>query len=186
VRGADEDILPDSRLGVRTAPLLLLSRPDVCADLRLDPGQTTDAEAMRRTLYAKARALKGTTGEAAVSARRAIDEQQNRWLETHLSEGQRRRLAQVDLQWEGPAALVSRPALAETLGLSRAQREALRQAIAESRQRPTNGAASRSGEKALARRTLEVLTTAQRDRWRLLLGEPFTPRIAGMQPNAPR
>ena len=37
-------MLPDDRLGVRTAPVLLLSRPDVRADLRLSPGQAEAAE----------------------------------------------------------------------------------------------------------------------------------------------
>ncbi len=47
--------LPDERLGIRTAPLLLLSRPDVRADLALDPSQTTAALKAISDLHAKAR-----------------------------------------------------------------------------------------------------------------------------------
>ena len=38
---AGEWTLPDSRQGVRTAPLLLLSRPDVQAELHLDQSQSS-------------------------------------------------------------------------------------------------------------------------------------------------
>src|SRR4051794_11395527 len=73
--------LPDSRHGVRTAPLLLLTRPDVRADLRLDASQTGAAEEAIRGLYAKAQAIKGMKDEKAVAARRAIDLEQQKWLE---------------------------------------------------------------------------------------------------------
>ena len=66
--------LPDERLGVRTAPLLLLSRPDVCADLGLSARQVDDAEAAISDLYVRAAALKGQVGQPAVAARKAIDE----------------------------------------------------------------------------------------------------------------
>ena len=49
--GADEPPLPDSRLGVRTAPLLLLSRPDVRADLGLNSEQTLSAQRTITALY---------------------------------------------------------------------------------------------------------------------------------------
>ena len=41
--GDDVPVLADDRLGTRTAPLLLLTRPDVQADLKLTPEQVASA-----------------------------------------------------------------------------------------------------------------------------------------------
>src|SRR4051794_35436029 len=67
------DALPDNRLGVRTAPLLLLSRPDVQADLKLSRTQIDDAAEAIRRLQAQAATLRGMTGKKALEARAAID-----------------------------------------------------------------------------------------------------------------
>src|SRR4029079_250908 len=71
--GAEPPPLPDSRLGVRTAPLLLLSRPDVQADLGLTPEQTSSAQRTITALYVQATALKGRPDAEVLAARRAID-----------------------------------------------------------------------------------------------------------------
>ena len=44
-----EWVLPDNRIGIRTAPLLLLSRPDVQADLQLQRSQILGATATPST-----------------------------------------------------------------------------------------------------------------------------------------
>src|ERR687890_537081 len=77
----DDAPLPDSRLGIRTVPLLLLSRPDVRADLGLNPAQTAEARCAISELHAKAAALGGKAGAEAIAARRAIDDEQRRRLE---------------------------------------------------------------------------------------------------------
>ena len=115
---AGEWSLPDSRMGIRTAPLLLLTRPDVQADVGLEPSQ---ADALHKTineLSQRAQALRGKTGGEVVAERRAIDDAQAQWLTTNLSEQQLRRLSQIDLQWEGSSALVSRPSVADMLKLN--------------------------------------------------------------------
>jgi hypothetical protein len=165
--------LPDSLIGRATAPLLLLSRHDVQTDLAMSTEQVQEAEREITALYLKASALKGQKGEQVVAARRAIDEEQQRWLEERLSETQRKRLVQVDLQWEGPAALVTRPALAELIGLSAEQHAALKQAVDESRRQRAGGTAVREVLSKLARQTLELLTPPQRERWKAMLGRPF-------------
>jgi hypothetical protein len=180
---AGEGALPDSRLGIRTVPLLLLSRADVRADLRLDETQTADALAAIGQMYAKASRLKGMKGDAAVEARRAIDSEQERWLLSHLSDGQRSRLVQIDLQWEGPSALVTRPTVADILALSPEQRAALTQAVIDCIRKRQQGTFQQADERALTRKALETLSKDQRERWMELLGRPFVPQLAATASN---
>src|SRR4051812_7930482 len=126
-----EWMLPDSRVGVRTAPLLLLSRPDVQVDLRLEPGQVSDAQRMIDDLTKRAASLRGKSGAAVLAERRAIDEAQVDWLSKSLTGNQLIRLRQIELQWEGASAMLSRPTVAEYLKLSSDQRQALVQMISE-------------------------------------------------------
>ena len=182
----DEAPLPDSRLGIRTVPLLLLSRPDVRADLGLNPAQTAEAQRAISELYAKAAALRGKTGAEAIAARRAIDEEQRRRLEALLSPEQQDRLVQIDLQWEGPSALISRKMVAESLNLDDRQRATLAQAVSD-RDRRRAQAPDRAGdERQLAEQALAILTEPQRARWRAMLGRPLAiPQLAGPKAAGP-
>jgi len=182
---SESEPLPDSRLGIRTAPLLLLSRQDVQADLRLSQTQIEAAEVAIKDLYVKASALRGVTGDQALAARRAIDEQQRQWIDTQLSETQRTRIIQIDLQWEGPTALVSRPAVTEMLELTAEQLSTLKKAVTDFRQRRAQGGRSHEVEAELARQTLATLTETQRTRWKAMLGHPFQPQLTKADPAAP-
>jgi len=181
---AEELECPLSRLGVRTAPLLLLTRADVRADVGLTPEQSEAAERTLKQLQAKAAELRGKSGREVVSARRAIDEAQERWVETELKPEQRARLTQIDLQWEGPMALITRPMLADTLGLSSEQRTALANALTE--QKSHKGETERADARALAQKALAVLTPEQRSRWKALLGRAYVPQPVGGNEHAPR
>jgi hypothetical protein len=176
----DDAPLPDSRLGIRTVPLLLLSRPDVRADLGLNSAQAAEARRAISELHAKAASLRGKTGAEAIAARRAIDEEQRRRLEALLSPEQQDRLVQIDLQWEGPSALISRKMVAESLNLDDRQRATLAQAVSD-RDRRRAQAPDRGGdERQLAEQALAVLTEPQRARWKAMLGRPLTiPQLAG-------
>lgn len=173
--------LPDARLGIRTAPILLLSRPDVRADLGLSPTLSGEAERALSDLYVRAAALRGERGVQAVAGRRAVDEAQRAWFETHLTPDQRSRLVQIDLQWEGPSSLVSRAVVADTLELTPDQRAALLQAVAARNAARGRQTSSQADEQALARRSLALLSEPQRERWRAMLGRPFVPRLAAAQ-----
>ena len=88
-----------------------------------------------------------------------------------------RRIDQIDLQWEGPSALVTRGVLAEELGLTPPQKAAIEAAIArrnELRRRPEQ---AREAERELARTALAALDPARRERWRAMLGRPFVPEV---------
>ena len=175
--------LPDDRLGVRTAPILLLSRPDVRADLGLNPRLAEEAEMALSDLYVRAAALKGKSGAQAVAARQAIDDAQRRWFQSELTLQQRNRLVQIDLQWEGPSALVSRPVVADTLDLSPDQRAALADAVKKRREARSRPGPAQADEPALTRQALAVLTPSQRELWRSMLGQPFVPRLASAKPD---
>jgi hypothetical protein len=182
----DDAPLPDSRLGIRTVPLLLLSRPDVRADLGLNPEQSAQALRAISELHAKAAALRGKTGSEAIAARRAIDEEQRRRLEAMLSPEQQDRLVQIDLQWEGPSALISRKMVAESLNLDDRQRATLAQAISDCNRRRAQVAGGAGEERQLAEQALAILTEPQRARWRAMLGRPLViPQVAGPKAAGP-
>lgn len=187
-------VLPDSRLGVRTAPLLLISRPDIQADLKLDPALAAEAMRLLTDLRRQAASVRGQSGPEALKVRRAIDEAQTRWLQVRLTAEQRSRLEQVDLQWEGPAALLTRSRVADSLGLTDPQRAALSQAIVAKRSAQAEDRAPRERERILAEQALGVLTEDQRERWKAMLGTPLAiqpvaePAVAdrsGVRPEAP-
>jgi hypothetical protein len=183
---ADEPEYPASRLGVRTAPLLLLSRADVRSELGLTAEQTASAKRTIRDLHVRAQALRGMSGPEIVAARGAIDQAMQEWIDTHLSAEQRTRLAQIDLQWEGPAALDSRPALADALALSPAQRRALTQAVTDRERRRRHQDPKPDDERLLAQRALAILAPEQQERWKAMLGRPFVPQVAGAKEHPPR
>src|SRR4051794_10012696 len=182
----DDAPLPNSRLGIRTVPLLLLSRPDVRADLGLSPEQSAEARHAISELHAKAAALRGKTGAEAIAARGAIDEEQRRRLEALLSPQQQDRLVQIDLQWEGPSALISRKIVAESLNLDDRQRATLAQAISDRNRRRAQAAYGAGEERQLAEQALAILTEPQRARWRAMLGHPLIiPQLAGPKAAGP-
>jgi hypothetical protein len=177
--------LPDSRLGYRQAPLLLLTRADIRTELGLSPEQVASAERALADLYPKVAALKGK-GPEAVPERRVIDEAQESWLATELSEAQRKRFIEIDLQWEGPSALKSRPVVADHLGLTPEQRAQLAGAIAErNRQRGAGGDVFEC-EKVLMGKVRALLTPEQLARWKAMLGHSFTPQLATTRTTPPR
>jgi len=175
---ADSSPLPDDRLGIRTAPMLLLSRPDVRADLGLSPEQAHKAEKAVTELYIRAAAVKGKTGAQAVAARKEIDDAQRIWFTANLSQKQRNRLVQLDMQWEGPSALVSRVIVANALGLAPHQISALEDAVAKRDDARARGKYTPENEKVLSRQARSILTSQQWETWLSMLGRPFEPHIA--------
>ncbi|WP_435021692.1 hypothetical protein TA3x_002509 [Tundrisphaera sp. TA3] len=178
--------LPDAAQGMRLNPLFLLSRPDIRDDLKIGPEQAAAIDREVVEVYRQAAALIGRTDPGVVAARRAVDERAARWIEEHLSTDQRVRLSQLELWWEGLAALTYRPAVADALSLSPEQQAALAKAVAA-----RNAARARGGDPAveqqkLTRAAMAVLSEGQRNRWVGLLGPPFLlrPATAQLDPQA--
>jgi hypothetical protein len=188
-RACAGDGLPDARMGIRTTPLLLLTRADVRAELRLSPEQAADAERTVDDLREKAQALKGRVdNEEVVSLRAQIDASGRSWIEGKLTPAQRERLVQLELQWEGPAAVITRSYLAESLALTDSQRRALSKVVADHRGRRGNGPPVDADEATLSRLVHEQLTEAQESRWKTLIGPiaPFRPGAAPAPAGAAR
>ena len=162
--------LPDAALGARIAPILLLSRPDVRSDLEFDEEMTEAARLAILDLYARAASLRGTTGAEAVVARRDIDEAAERWLDDHLSVTQRSRLDQLDLQWEGIAALFTRPTLAASMGLSADQLAALGAIVMRRPGLLEQGRGPVEAHLEIGRSARAVLSENQRRRWESFVG----------------
>lgn len=177
-RAWGEFVLPDAALGNRVPPVLLLSRPDVREDLGLSAEQATEAARIIAELRARAAALAERDGPEVVEARRVIDAAGLRWLDAGLTTKQRGRLDQIDLQWEGPAALVTRPAVAERLKLTAEQRQQLAMAVVHRNRRREHGDDLKAAEGELAREALRILTSDQQTRWNTMLGRHFAVRLA--------
>jgi hypothetical protein len=169
--------LSDDLIGTRVAPILLLSRPDVRADLALTPAQVRESEALSVELHARALALKGKAGPRYAAERKAIDEAQRAWFEGRLSAAQLNRLFQIDLQWEGRAALVTRPLVGHHLGLSSQQVATLKEAVAARDAARLKGESPGGAEQALAGRIDPLLTPDQKLVWREMQGAPFVPQV---------
>ncbi|WP_165221293.1 hypothetical protein [Aquisphaera insulae] len=182
---AEDWSLPDSRIGTRTAPLLLLSRPDVQAELKLEPPQVSGVQKVIGDLTRRGLALRGKTGADVIAERRAIDQAQLDWLSENLSRNQLDRLQQIEIQWEGPSAMLSRPRVGEYLKLSDQQRRALAQILSERAAVANLDAARRRTQGlALEERAQALLSSSQRELWSQLVGSPLACFQSG--PNATR
>ena len=173
--------LPDSRLGTPTAPILLLTRADVRAELKLSPEQAAEADRVIGDLRDRGRALRGQVDDAARSARREIDRASRTWVETRLAPEQGKRLVQLDLQWSGPAAMLD-PIVADSLQLTEPQRLGLARALVERDRARENGPPIPADEAKLRNVALGLLDEAQRTRWAALNGPAFAFRIATRNP----
>jgi Spy/CpxP family protein refolding chaperone len=170
--------LPDERIGVRTAPILLLSRDDVATDLNLTQDQRAKTWDMIAELGRQAAELKGRSDKDALVLRRKIDQAQLEWLNRELTPEQNARLNQIDLQWEGPSALVTRPQISQTVHLTEAQKTKIREIL---------GAAGKSAlptdlarRETVIRQVFRELDETQQQTWRALIGPDFfvVPRTA--------
>jgi hypothetical protein len=169
----------DDRLGIRTVPLFLLFRSDIQKDLRFDPAQINELNRFAAELYGKALSLKGKVGPGVIAARRAIDEEESNWMSSHLRPDQRERLGQIDLQWEGPSALLSRPVVAEYLGMTSEQQEQVARIYRDAKkERVTQGPWTYEEHIEITRKSIALLSEKQRHLWAKVLGRPCRFMIA--------
>jgi hypothetical protein len=167
---ADGSEPTDNRLGERTVPIFLLIRADIQADLKLSPEQVTECRRAALAFQRKAARLIGRKDAAVVPARREIDEELNQWLTQHLSPQQFARFEQIDLQWEGAAAMISRPFLDDSLKLTPEQKKTLSECLAQRKLQRARGTWTYDDHTNLTRKAIAVLTDTQREVWVRLLG----------------
>ena len=177
--------LPDSCLRLRMQPLLLLSRPDVRADVGLDEKLARMADVAINEQRERADASHSMPEADARERRRDIDQAAELWLKTNLTLAQLKRLSEVDLQWEGPSALITRPKVAEHLKLTRSQCDALRHAVMVRNSKRAPGTFDAAVEEGLTHETSRILSPLQCEIWMAMMGRRFVPQLAGAT-NHPR
>jgi hypothetical protein len=168
----------DDRLGVRTAPIFLLTRPDIQADLKLDSRQIALCRRAALALQRQASLLRGRKDAGANAARLQVDDEMTRWLSKALSPDQLARLDQIDMQWEGAAAMLTRPFLAESLNLTPEQERNIRECISEGRAQRARGAWTYDDHHNQARKASATLDERQGRLWAHVLGDPCLFHIA--------
>ncbi len=163
----------DERLGVRTPLVFLLMRSDIEAELGLEPPQIAEVKRFAADLYNKALRLKGRTDAGVVAARKEIDEAESGWMRTHLTPEQHERLGQIDLQWEGVSALLTRPAVADYLGLTSGQQDQVGRLYGEARKgRSKERSWTYNEHVEITRKAIAVLDEKQKHLWAKVLGRP--------------
>ena len=170
--------LTDDRLGIRTVPILLLTRSDVQRALNLEPKQGAECRRAAFALYDRAAVLRGRKDAGAQAARGVIDREMSSWLDTHLTPEQLGRLEQIDLQWEGASAMLSRPFVHESLNLTPAQRKTIEDCIAAGRAQRARDGWSYENHVNQTRQAIAVLDARQRELWIQLLGPHCPFKIA--------
>jgi hypothetical protein len=169
----------DQRFGSRTAPILLLTRPDVQLDLNLDSRQIAAAKNEIARLLEQAWRLKNKTGPDIPAARQRIDNELVLWLTSNLSETQRERLMQISLQWEGAAAM-TRPHIKTILNLTDPQLAAIDRLVAQlETARRTRGMLMPTEVGRFTAQAQSVLFPEQKEHWGSLLGPPCRFSIGG-------
>ena len=169
----------DDLLGRRTVPIVLLLRSDVQLDLNLKPKQVMECERAAVSLYDRASGLKGRRDSGANAARLQIDLEMDRWLSENLTPEQFGRLEQIDLQWEGAGALLSRPFLDDSLQLTDQQKNKIKECISESNaQRAARRAWTYDDHVNQTRQAISVLDERQRTLWIRSLGPHCAFKIA--------
>lgn len=175
----------DERFGQRIAPIFLLPRPDVRADLQLNPRQIAGAREMAGRLADRLLALKNRSEPASRAEMRAIDEAMAAWLRRELTPAQLDRLSEISLQWEGASAL-RHPSVAEYLLLGKPQRHRIDELLVDRDRRMAGGALAPGEFERISREALAVLTADQVARWREMLGPPCRFTIAHHDPSTRR
>ena len=163
----------DDRLGVRTPLVFLLMRSDIDAELGLEPPQVAEVKRFAADLYNRALRLRGRTDAGVVAARKEIDEAESAWMRTHLTPEQHERLGQIDLQWEGVSALLTRPAVADYLGTTSQEQDQVARLYSEAKKaRNKQGSWTYEEHLELTRKALAVLAEKQKHLWAKVLGRP--------------
>jgi hypothetical protein len=160
----------DDLLGRRTVPIFLLTRSDVQADLKLDPKQVAICGHAAITLQHRALRLRGRKDAGAAAARRVVDQEMSLLLSDNLTPGQLARLDQIDLQWEGAAAMLTRPFLDDSLNLIPEQRKKVAECIADANSQRARGGLTYEDHINHTRKAIAILDERQRNVWIHVLG----------------
>jgi Spy/CpxP family protein refolding chaperone len=166
------------RMMGRNVGMMLLMREDVQRELNLSQTQKARLEQLRQEMQQAMQELRDLPPEQRRERMQALRQKYD--PATILNETQRKRLRELELQWQGPFALTD-PEIAKQVGLTEEQQAKIRGIIQETFQ-SMRGQPGQPGERMqefqkareqAEKRMLEVLTPAQREKWQQMLGKPF-------------
>ncbi len=122
-----------------------------------------------------------------MEARKEIDEAESGWMRTHLTPEQHERLGQIDLQWEGVSALLTRPVVADYLGLTAGQQDQVSRLYSEAKKgRSKQRSWTYEEHLEITRKAIAILDDKQKHLWAKVLGRPCQFVIESAQPDAAR
>ncbi|GBC90668.1 MAG: hypothetical protein N2045_10225 [Fimbriimonadales bacterium] len=159
---------------------MLLMRPDVQRELNLTEQQKAKINEMQQAMRVAMQELRNLPPD---QRRQRMEEiRQKNDPTTVLTDAQKKRLRELELQWQGPMALMN-PEIAREVGLTQEQQSKIQgilqeqfQAMRERFQQGGGQPDPQAFEKArqeLENKILAVLTPAQREKWNQMLGKPF-------------
>lgn len=159
---------------------MLLARPDVQKELNLTAQQKAKIEEMQQAMRMAREELRSLPPDQ--RRQRMAELRQKNDPTSVLTETQKKRLRELELQWQGPTALMN-PEIAQEVGLTQEQRTKIMGILQEQfqgmRERFQQGGspdpqALEKAREEVEKKILEVLTPAQRQKWDQMLGKPFT------------
>lgn len=182
--------------------LFLIANPAVQEELKLTEEQKQLLQDLRNDLRQKMASLREIEDRQQRFQRmREITQEAQELLDAILEPNQKTRLEQIELQLQGPRALLRRD-VAEKLGLTEEQRSKIREIFESlrpdfSRIREMSPEERRQFFQSMRERAekaqqeaLAVLTPEQKEKWEKMLGAPFDvsrlrPRFPGRRPGGP-
>ncbi|MER3402832.1 MAG: hypothetical protein C4336_08670 [Armatimonadota bacterium] len=173
---------PPRLAGMRAHGMLasiLLARPDVQKELNLTAQQKAKIDEMQQAMRRAREELRSLPPDQ--RRQRMAELRQKNDPTSVLTETQKKRLRELELQWQGPTALMD-PEIAQEVGLTQEQQAKIMGIVQEFRRmRAPSKQGGSPGPQALEqareeteKKILEVLTPAQRQKWDQMLGKPFT------------
>lgn len=162
----------------------LLRNPQVQQELKLTDQQKQQLEQLGEQWREKMRGLRDLPPEERRQKVQGMRAEVEKQLSQILNEQQMKRLKQIALQVEGYAAL-ERPEVAEQVGLTKEQRQKIRDILRQADEKRREAFQQRQGDRqAVFQRMREIrqwvdgeieklLTAEQKKKWQELIGAPF-------------
>lgn len=179
----DKDFHHIYRPLVRPISKSFLKRYDVRSELRITAEQE---EQMRRLEYEERAARRSLRGQRLSYEERVLREteiEQQYDLRQVLSQSQRARLFQLELQWNGALSLLLYPEVARQIGLSQSQQQQIHELVAREAEkirynergigRYEKKVFHQQARERVNQEILALLTPQQRAQWQRTIGAPF-------------
>lgn len=159
---------------------MLLMRPDVQKELHLTEQQKAKINEMQQAMRLAREELRNLPSDQ--RRQRMQELRQKNDPQQVLTDAQKKRLHELELQWQGPIALMN-PEIAREVGLTQEQQSKIQGIMMEQFQSmrgqfqqgggQQNMQALQQAREEVEKKVLAVLTPSQREKWNQMLGKPF-------------